>query len=897
MSQTANGALTLHATGVPLVDLNFQTVRGITQERVWELMANAWNTGFDSTLLDDDGVSATPSTGSESSTAGLIQARTYVLRCLCHLRDIRNDGKGERAAWFHAFEWLVAFEPLVAATFIEKGRLEEFGSWRDVVQVATFQPTFDDDTAPFVSQSQRLTTLHVTPPVDVGVTPPKVDDIVTSTPAKPATVTPKITYKQVLATGDTTTPTVGVKRVQTYKEVVSSRWRHVNKVATQHLLGQLVIDATTYWKWRIETHLLASAGGGDVTTDSVTPDTATPVASKPPSISLVAKWLPSEGCHFDLQCSGLHAKRWLTNFASMFGKKGVTALFKPPTAKKETCPVAVALASKEESTAVTTVKGNDFITIGGSKADFRVSVLTPLRAHLDIVERLISAGQWDQINFSKVPAKAFQNLKEKFTEKCKDRFAAHVNAAKETAQKVQSGEVKAEDVDKKAPKINTGAVHPHEILKPYFQHCGTSHDQGARYQHSLQDAQRQLQQVQRAVYTLPPCEDRYRHWGWGRTVTATPCNCGSCKLGRASPAEQLAHRTAWEANQVNVIELTAAAVAVAQTDYDTYLATGVDYATDPRYDAATEASWVTFVSKVKTDLRAATRKRLVRTGSHTATAVAAMTDLEIDALTPHLLTLSDLSGSMASAAGSVPPMHVSITLGLLSAELGYHKVDATGTYGYWMNFSDTPTLQHVRLYTPDGTPTTLLEKVATMDNRNWGGSTNLQAGFEAIFDLALQQVQRFVATPPVTVPTAGLHHHLLPETFVIISDMQFNTACPGNCHTNLEAIQGKLATLKMNVATALAPMMTPDHPCKDYATSWLAHFQTVQAPTIVFWNVSATGSDVPASADETGVVLASGFNPSLFKQILEVDVTSFNPLKFLVALLEKDHLKVINYAQ
>lgn len=36
-------------------------------------------------------------------------------------------------------------------------------------------------------------------------------------------------------------------------------------------------------------------------------------------------------------------------------------------------------------------------------------------------------------------------------------------------------------------------------------------------------------------------------------------------------------------------------------------------------------------------------------------------------------------------------------------------------------------------------------------------------------------------------------------------------------------------------------------------------------PNIVFWNVDASGKNLPTSSEENGVSLVSGFSPTIFK--------------------------------
>ena len=77
----------------------------------------------------------------------------------------------------------------------------------------------------------------------------------------------------------------------------------------------------------------------------------------------------------------------------------------------------------------------------------------------------------------------------------------------------------------------------------------------------------------------------------------------------------------------------------------------------------------------------------------------------------------------------------------------------------------------------------------------------------------------------------------MPETIYIISDMQFD---------------------------ACARYDTPYELIKNAYTN-----NGYKVPNIVFWNVNASGDNLPVQKDEIGVSLVSGFSPSVFKIVVE----------------------------
>lgn len=75
---------------------------------------------------------------------------------------------------------------------------------------------------------------------------------------------------------------------------------------------------------------------------------------------------------------------------------------------------------------------------------------TPLREYLRVVEKFMCSGQWDKIDFNKVPSQCMRRLKKSFEKHDPKRFAAW----REALQKP----------DSKA-KVNAGALHPHELVR------------------------------------------------------------------------------------------------------------------------------------------------------------------------------------------------------------------------------------------------------------------------------------------------------------------------------------------------------------------------------------------------------------------------------------------------
>lgn len=178
------------------------------------------------------------------------------------------------------------------------------------------------------------------------------------------------------------------------------------------------------------------------------------------------------------------------------------------------------------------------------------------------------------------------------------------------------------------------------------------------------------------------------------------------------------------------------------------------------------------------------------------------------------LVVVDTSGSMGSVDhvwnSQVQPIHVALSLGLYFAErnTGYFK-------DHFLTFSNSSDLVKIR---GNG----VYEKVHNMAKAKWEMSTNLQAAFDHILKAAIDN---------------NLTQDDMPDSLIIVSDMEFNSA---GANTNLKTAKDKYAA-------------------RGYVL-----------PKVVFWNVAARNTQVPALASETSVNLVSGLSSSNFKWIADL---------------------------
>lgn len=169
------------------------------------------------------------------------------------------------------------------------------------------------------------------------------------------------------------------------------------------------------------------------------------------------------------------------------------------------------------------------------------------------------------------------------------------------------------------------------------------------------------------------------------------------------------------------------------------------------------------------------------------------------------IAVVDTSGSMSGQ-----PIDVAISLGIYLGER------ATGAYkDHFITFSSQPKLQKI-------TGTGIVEKVANLSRAQWNQSTNIEAVFDLVLNVAIEK---------------KLTQDELIQKIYIISDMQFNS-CISADKTLFQHIGQKFASYGYTM------------------------------PQLVFWNVRATMGNTPMSLDDRGFQNVSGLSPSIFQYLM-----------------------------
>lgn len=167
------------------------------------------------------------------------------------------------------------------------------------------------------------------------------------------------------------------------------------------------------------------------------------------------------------------------------------------------------------------------------------------------------------------------------------------------------------------------------------------------------------------------------------------------------------------------------------------------------------------------------------------------------------LPVCDVSGSMTGM-----PMDISISLGVYLSERNKSIFKDA-----FITFSGRPTMEYLK--------GTVAERFRQLRYAHWQQNTNLQAVFELVLNSAVKNKLKQVD---------------MPNMIIIISDMEFDTAC--GRQTNFEGIR----TQYMNAG--------------------------YQMPTLVFWNVNGREGNVPVSASQPNVALVSGASPAIVRSVL-----------------------------
>ncbi|MGN0297797.1 MAG: DUF2828 family protein [Lachnospiraceae bacterium] len=198
----------------------------------------------------------------------------------------------------------------------------------------------------------------------------------------------------------------------------------------------------------------------------------------------------------------------------------------------------------------------------------------------------------------------------------------------------------------------------------------------------------------------------------------------------------------------------------------------------------------------------------------------------------NVLVMADTSGSMLYT-GNGRPFCTAIGLAIYFAERN------TGDFhNLFMTFSSQPSIVSLK-------GSSLYQKIINAAKAPWGGSTNLEAAFNAVLELALKN---------------HISSEEMPKAIVVVSDMEIDRCSYGEW-TFYEQIREKF---------------------RQYG---------YQIPTIIFWNVESRHDIFHADVNRKGVQLVSGQSTVTFKHVIEC--IGHNPVEAMNAIVNSERYACI----
>lgn len=218
-----------------------------------------------------------------------------------------------------------------------------------------------------------------------------------------------------------------------------------------------------------------------------------------------------------------------------------------------------------------------------------------------------------------------------------------------------------------------------------------------------------------------------------------------------------------------------------------------------------------------------------------------------------VLVMCDSSASMQYEIGpktEVTAHDVALSLAIYTAERnqGAYK----NLYLTFSEDSEFVELRGVNLYNK-------IRNIPQLNVRN----TNFQSAFDEILKIAIKN---------------HLSQEDLPQTLLVISDMEFDTALTGNDGTYSYSSKTKETEMK-NFEVAR----------KKFAKYGF------ELPDIVYWNVMSRNNQSPVTKDENGMFMVSGCSPSILKNVFDKSVRT--PQEMMEAVLNNSIYDVIKLAK
>jgi hypothetical protein len=229
------------------------------------------------------------------------------------------------------------------------------------------------------------------------------------------------------------------------------------------------------------------------------------------------------------------------------------------------------------------------------------------------------------------------------------------------------------------------------------------------------------------------------------------------------------------------------------------------------------------------------------------------------------LAMCDFSGSMqSSGTNGDTPYWVSMAMGLLISELTTDEFKDT-----FMTFDSYPTLHPLP-------PGDIFERVASITSSLCQGTST---DFQKAMDLVL-----------ATLKEKRCKCGDEPEYLIVLTDMNWDAAC-GSHEASIYTQNRYRNVVKTDSWQTHVEMIRESF--KRAGEDMWGKGQGWKMPTIVIWNIAATSTDFHAKADTPGVVMLSGWSPSLFKVLQTEGIVSWTPYQALRVQLDDERYDLV----
>ena len=235
------------------------------------------------------------------------------------------------------------------------------------------------------------------------------------------------------------------------------------------------------------------------------------------------------------------------------------------------------------------------------------------------------------------------------------------------------------------------------------------------------------------------------------------------------------------------------------------------------------------------------------------------------------IAMCDFSGSMAGL-----PLQVSRALGLLISE-----VTTDSFKNGIITFDSTPMLVKIPNYT------NIFQKVQWLNEHSQYGQ-GVSTDFQKAMDLVLEVLVKN------RVPVGEE-----PENIIVLTDMAFDRACGSH---EISKYTNNSYTYNVKTSNWQTHIEMIRENFKKIGETMWGIGKGYKVPRIVIWNLSSVCNDFHAKEDSEGVVMLSGWSPSMFKVIVEKGIVINSPISALRYILDdpiynliRSHLKKILY--